>query len=170
MGVIFGNTNTSARMYIPKATASWSISGLFDNTKGSNAVVHSYSYDDIDLVDIRRCFNETNHIFAFGRDIIRSSITVDVLLFLGKGCEAGGSSIKISELVSSYNKNRVSVSKKSLDILVDDFQAKGFLYKMSIGQVDARTGTCIVSFTFILDDNGGGSGSPQGRLPPGFSI
>ena len=153
MGVIFGNTNTSARMYIPKATASWSISGLFDNTEGSNAIVHSYSLDDIDLVDIRRCFKETNHIFAFGRDILRSSVTVDVLLFLGKSCgETSTSNVTIKQIRGKYNSKRVSVSKQPLDIQIDDFQSRGFLYKMSIGQVDARTGTCIVSLSFILDD------------------
>ena len=169
---IFGTANAKpARLYLPKATATWSLEGIFDGPKksdkksltgsiksfnngkkggGSNAVLYSIGLTDTESIDIRRCFNETNHIFAFGRDITKTVMTVSVMVFLGESCDGAGNHT-IATLHKKYDETRVSKSKESKLIQFDDVVASGFLISMHIGGIDPRTSSFIAEFTYILD-------------------
>lgn len=162
---IFGGSGSAARLYLPKATCRWSIEGLFDGMGSkSNVVLSSIDMNDVESIDVRRCFNETNHIFAFGRDVTKSVINVSVILFFGESCGGGssvsedgysygGAAVKLADIRSKYEKARVSKSKKSRMIQFDDFTVRGFLIGMQLGSMDARTSTCTVVFTFIPDQD-----------------
>lgn len=138
-----------AKLFLPKASSSWDIAGIVGNGDG-NVILASFELLDIEAVDIRRCFNETNHIFALGRDIERSVVSADVMVFFGKPCEGSGGK-KISDIRSAYEKKRISKSLSTQDIRCDAFSATGFLIRMTVSGVDAATQSCHVGFTFILD-------------------
>lgn len=162
---IFGGSGSAARLYLPKATCRWSIEGIFDGTgsKG-NVVLSSIEMNDVESIDVRRCFNETNHIFAFGRDVTKSVINVSVILFFGESCGGGssasdnsysygGSNVKLDDIRSKYEKARVSKSKEPKMIQFDDFTVHGFLIGMQLGSMDARTSSCTIVFTFLPDQD-----------------
>lgn len=149
---VFGVT-TEAKLFLPVATANWNIAGIVTNGS-ANIILASFSLDDMEAIDIRRCFNETNHIFALGRDIERSILTVEVIVFLGKVCDGSGSKT-IDNIRGAYESHRVSKSRSSFDVQIGTYlQASGFPIRMTVGSVDPATQSCRIAFTFILDDKG----------------
>lgn len=149
---IFGTANAKpARLFLPKATATWSLEGLFEGSnKGSNAVLYSIGLSDVESLDIRRCFNETNHIFSFGRDISKTIMTVSVMVFLGEPCDGSGG-VTLDNLHGKYEKARLSKAKEPKMIQFDDVTAYGFLISMQVSGIDPRTSSFIAQFNYILD-------------------
>ena len=149
---VFGVSDTSSRLYLPKASSKWSLEGLVGGGgTGSNAVLYSIGMSDTESIDIRRCFNETNHIFAFGRDVSKTVMTVSVLVFIGKPCGGGSGDVTLDTLHGKYEKARVSKSKTAKMIQFDDVTAYGFLINMDVGDIDPKTSTFVARFTYILD-------------------
>ena len=148
---IFGTENAKpARLFLPKATATWSLEGLFDGSNNSNAILYSIGMADVESLDIRRCFNETNHIFSFGRDVSKTIMTVSVMVLLGKPCDGSGD-VTLDSIRGKYEKARVSKAKDSKMIQFDDTTAHGFLISMNISGIDPRTSSFIAQFSYILD-------------------
>lgn len=87
---VFGNGFPPSKIFMPKAMASWRIGDMIGRGDYDNVALASFSVVDRENIDVRRCFQETNHIFAFGRDIVQSVVTIDMVMFLGSAC--GGSS------------------------------------------------------------------------------
>ena len=148
---IFGTRNAKpARIFLPKATSTWSLEGLFEGSRNSNAILYSIGLTDMESVDIRRCFNETNHIFSFGRDVSKTVMTVSVMVFLGESCDGSGDAT-LDSIHGKYEKARVSKAKGPKMIQFDDTTAQGFLIGMTISGVDPRTSSFIAQFEYILD-------------------
>lgn len=147
---VFG-TSVQGKLIAPKATSSWKIGEMLKKGQYNNIAVLSFSSVDVESIDIRRCFDETNHLFSFGRDVMKSVVTLDMVLFLGQICtkKGGVGTLSISQLKTLYSKNRVSQKKEGLSSNVDDFTFKGYLVGMTIGSVDPSRQYCVVSFSFI---------------------
>lgn len=146
---VFGAV-TSGKMTIPKASLDWKVLPGLEKGTYSNVILYSFSEQDSETIDVRRCFQDVNHIFAFGRDTERSLFTVNLLCFLGEMC-GGGAQAKISNLKSLYDNNRIYKNPNPISITIDQDTIKGYLTQLTIGQVDARTQSCVVSYTFIID-------------------
>ena len=153
MSMVFG-TDTPARMYIPKGASKWRVGDFLEKDKYNNVVLMSFGFTEQETVEIKRCFNETTHVFAFGRDIAGSAFTVSVALFLSTQCKNKGNRLNwlsLKQLKEDYNKNRVYKRLNTVDIVVDTFAMSGYLIGMSIGNTDPATKSCLVTFTFLPD-------------------
>lgn len=151
MSAIFG-TKVKAKVFMPDGVSEWSIGDMLRKGDYDNAVLQSFALVDQEIVDVRRCFEETTHIFAFGRNPNASVLQVAILLFLYNGCPNSTYNwLKIEDLRKKYKENRVYEKKDSLKISIDTMNLDGFLVKMSAGDVNPSTGACTVGLTFLLD-------------------
>lgn len=154
MSAIFG-TDTKAKLFIPGGSASWSIGDIVKARQYDNALLLSFSLVDQETIDIRRCFEETTHIFAYGRNMNTSLLQVSLLLFLYDGCKGAaanrGGWLKTSELRDKYEQNRIYKKQDTIKIVIDDFNIDGYLIKMDISDVNPALKTCTATFTFIPD-------------------
>ena len=85
------------------------------------ALVSNFTVNDMEKSTITQCFNNVNHIYAFGHDPDQSGFSITYLVFLGEACmedENGGfkDSGNLAKIVKSYNDLKVSNSKASVDI------------------------------------------------------
>ena len=84
------------------------ISGV--SSKGSTTLVSNFSVQDNEKLGMIQCFNNVNHLYAFGHDPENSGFSVTYIAFLGKECMKShftpGNAVK--DLVSAYNDNKVS--------------------------------------------------------------
>ena len=154
MSAVFG-TEVTARMFLPKGSADWSIGDDFlKKDKHENVLLRTFALSDQEIVDVRRCFEETTHIFAFGRNTQASVLQVSLVMFLYDGCSAGEKNdrwLDIDRLRAEYKKNRVYENQVPLKISIDEFNVSGYLIKMNIEDVNPSSKTCSVSLTFLLD-------------------
>ena len=150
-GAIFGNT-VVAKLLAPKSSADWSIDDFLKKGDNDNVVLQTFGLADTEIVDIRRCFEETTHIFAFGRNAEGSVLQIALLVFLYNGCPQRYTKwLKLDDLRQKYKDNRVYKRHTPLKIKIDDFNASGYLVKMSIDDVNPATKSCIVGLNFVLD-------------------
>lgn len=152
---IIGSKGTASNIYLPASTYSWDLKGLVKKGEFDNLVLIGFQLGASETVDIRRCFNDITHIFSFGRDIGSSTVSVSLMCFLGGSCKEGGNGsgyATVNRLAQKYDRDRrIYMSKDSIEISIDDFLVYGYLVGMQIGGVDPSTGTCVVTFQFILD-------------------
>lgn len=156
MSRIFGGAdNLTSNLYLPLTSCTWNIAGVADRGSYKNIMLVGFSIDDNEAVDIRRCFNDITHIFAFGKNFKASSITTSFICFLGKTCQDGGKTglAELKDLRKKYiEQSRIYKKLGSLEISVGDFSTKGFLVGMSVQNMDTMHSTCIITFTFIPDE------------------
>jgi hypothetical protein len=153
MTAIFGS-NQAAKLFLPKGSASWNIKDVVKKDQYANVFLLSFSLRDRELVDVRRCFDETTHIFAFGRNPAQCVLQVSVLMFLYNGCTEAAATknwARLDDIRKAYAKQRVYKSTKALEVTIDGFTCNGFLIDMSIDNVNPSDKTSVVTFTFLLD-------------------
>ena len=155
MSAIFGAEVGTKKVFAPGGSADWAIKDFIKKGEFNNVVLYSFSMADQEVVDVRRCFQDVTHIFAFGRNAQASVMGVSLLMFLFDKCRAPvgnkGTPLKIDALRSKYEAVRVYKRSEPLEINIDDTNVKGFLVKMTIDDVNPATGACVATFTFILD-------------------
>lgn len=149
---IFGS-DVKAKLFIPKSSAEWSIDGIFGKSDYDNVLLLSFELTDEEIVDIRRCFEETTHIFAFGRNPQTSILHVSTVIFLYDGCgdSEHGNWLKLQELRDKYKACRVYEKNAPIKVRIDDFVLNGFLIKLHVSDVDPVKKLCVATFTFLLD-------------------
>lgn len=150
---IFG-ADTAATLMIPKGTADWEISDMFKRADYDNLLLMSFQLSDQETIDIRRCFDEVTHIFAFGRNVANTAFSVTFALFLYNKCtneENEDKWLKLDTLQDKYEQARVFKHPKPLEITIDGFTINGFLVRLSVGDVNPATKVAAVRLTFIPD-------------------
>jgi len=153
MSAIFG-TKVKAKLFMPDGVSEWSIGDMLKKDEYDNAVLQSFAISDQEIIDVRRCFEETTHIFAFGRNPTGSVLQVSVLLFLYDGCPENGPHskwLKLEDIRKKYKEYRVYEKQDSLRVAIDTMNVNGFLTKMTVDNVDPLNNFCTVGFTFLLD-------------------
>ena len=149
---IFGPAGLTTKMMIPRGSASWGLEDIVSKGDYDNVLLLSFAVADQEIVDVRQCFDETTHIFAFGRNAGASVMEISFLVFLYDGCRKSKYKwAKLSEIREKYNKARVYKRQKTVEVTVDDLTLNGFLTRMAIGDVNPNSKTCVVNFTLIVD-------------------
>jgi hypothetical protein len=149
MASIFGGDASSTQLAIPNSSMSWSIGGFLASESYKNVLLYSFNFVDQDAVDVRRCFNDTTHIFAFGHDV-RTSVLEVHLLLLFHICQSTGEA-KIGDLRNTYNNNRIYKSTDSpINVTIGDWTEKCYLIGMTLGSVNPTTNSCIVTYSFLV--------------------
>lgn len=86
------------------------------SSSGDTKLVSNFKISDREKLGIIQCFNDTNHLYAFGHDPENSGFGVTYIAFMGKDCmESGfeeGSAVK--DLVGEYNAKKVSTTRKTV--------------------------------------------------------
>lgn len=149
MSVVIG-TGKNAKLFLPASSATWDIKGIVKKNQYDNILLLSFSIHDQEVVDIRRCFDETTHIFAFGRNVGNTVLQMSLLMFLPKPCPNMKMGT-IEDIRNAYNKKRIYKLEKSTPVTIDGLTINGFLIEMDMGYVNPSTHTCVVTFTFIID-------------------
>jgi hypothetical protein len=149
---IFGQ-KTKAKLFIPKGTATWDIKDVVKKGEFDNVLLMSFSISDQEIIDVKRCFEETTHIFAFGRNPNVSVLQVSVLLFLYDGCPSGAHPnwLKVEDLRKKYKEYRVYEKQDSIRVAIDTMNVDGFLIKMTVDDVNPNNNSCTIGFTFLID-------------------
>ena len=151
MAKLFG-AKTQAKLFIPKGSSDWKIDGLLNKGDYDNALLLSFSANDQEIIDVRRCFEDITHIFAFGRNAQNCVLTVSILLVLYNGCPNSKAKwLKLDELRKKYAEKRIYKNTEPIKITLDDLSMSGFLIAMSAGDVNPVSKTAVVNFTFLLD-------------------
>ena len=88
-----------------------SIVSVGDLTSVQDSIlVQGFSFNDQEKNAIIQCFDDTNHVYAFGHDPENSLFSVTFLVFLGSKCmkEAFKASGSLSEILERYKGMKVS--------------------------------------------------------------
>lgn len=106
---------------------------------GPNILVSNFQVTDNEKLGIIQCFNDTNHLYAFGHDPQSSAFSLTYIVFMGQACmrtgfKEGG---KVKELVKLYNEGKVSASKKTVTMTFGNGTAlQGVLLSLDVAVYD----------------------------------
>lgn len=123
-----------------------SIDGLDLPTDG--ALVSNFTVNDMEKSTITQCFNNVNHIYAFGHDPEQSGFSITYLVFLGEACMEDGfkDSGNLARVVKSYNELKVSNSKASVDVtLGTGFTVVGIILSVNVAVYEAEMNAVTVT-------------------------
>ena len=126
-------------------------------TDDSGYLVTDFRFSDMEKVGVIQCFNDYNHIYAFGHDPENSGFSVSFTVFLGDKCMEGsfkeGSSLKT--VLKKYLDDRVSKKKATIEITLGQGTTfVGLVQSCEIGNADAEmnmgsvtiSGKCVEVF------------------------
>lgn len=94
------------------------ITGI-DIKSGDGALVVNFNVNDMEKSAIIQCFQDVNHIYAFGHDPESSGFSLSYLVYLGKRCMTDGKFVpgtKLKDIVDSYNAIKLSKRKATATI------------------------------------------------------
>jgi len=150
MSVILGSKASETNMYLPLSSCSWSIGSIASSGTLKNTTLLSVSTNYEEALDVRRCFNDVTHVFAFGRNVRTSIISVTLICFLG-GCGDGNPGFSdVQKLQESYEFDRLYENPEPMDIsIAGHLTMSGFLIGMRVGETNTAQGTTTVTFTFL---------------------
>lgn len=86
---------------------------------GDGALVVNFNINDMEKSAIIQCFQDVNHIYAFGHDPESSGFSLSYLVYLGKKCMKDGKfapGSKLKDIVDSYNAIKLSKGKATATI------------------------------------------------------
>lgn len=113
------------------------------------AIVFGFSASDAEKHSIIQCFNDTNHIYAFGHDPENSAFSVTYLVFLGKACMKDGkfsAGSSLSDIVNMYNDVKVSKRKATVDVTYGNGVTQtGIVLSLNMGVHDQELNTVLVT-------------------------
>lgn len=113
MATLFNIVRGSVKMLSPDGGIQPSIVKIdgFDSSDEAT-LVSNFSVSDNEKLGMIQCFNDTNHLYAFGHDPENSGFSVTYIAFMGQACMktsfSPGSSVE--KLVAAYNQKKVSAS------------------------------------------------------------
>lgn len=124
------------------------------NPSSYSAFVQTVTSNKAEKVGMLQCFNDTNHVYAFGHDPEGSTFSCTMVVFMNKCGEEGfTASGGLAKLIEEYEDKRVSSRKQTVDLKVDDGKTlTGILVGMSSRVEDPELN--MFSVTFICKDMG----------------
>lgn len=113
-------------------------------------ILVDFSLGAQEITDIRQCFNDVSFIYALGNDQRQSRMTMTFAVFIGsRKCSGQNNTKAIADGFRSYVLNRISKKTNPQSLAVGSFAGSGWLDGIQIGRVDADTGVCYATVTFI---------------------
>lgn len=106
---------------------------------------------------IIQCFNEINHVYAFGHDPDNSTFSATFLVFLGRQCMTDNTFTpgpRVKEFVRTYLNQRVSQKKTTVKITWQSVTyVKGILLGFDFASYDEEMNMATVTFSgkFFMD-------------------
>ncbi len=126
--------------------------GLLPNAGGVDPyVVTGVSFQQRDRVHIVQCFNNANHVYAFGHDPASSMIKVAYTTFLVDK-NGTGPSTTIASMLSTYNANRVSVNQSYARLVIAGSTLKGFVTELGSTTMDSSYNMQSFEFTLLATE------------------
>lgn len=114
------------------------------------AIVTNFSVNAVEKYGMIQCFGNSNHIYAFGADPERSSFSITYIVILTQMC-GSVTTAKIKTLYASYNKAKLSQSKKTIEFsLGSGLMYKGALLDFSVDVFDPEINAVRVTLSGII--------------------
>ena len=152
---VIGSARGAFKKVSIKASASIVNIDEFKGKMPGSSFVQTFTVGKAEKIGMLQCFNGVNHIYAFGHDPEGSVYSCTMLVFMNKACDpyTFESSKSLAELVGAYNNLRVSQSKKTVTMQIDDgHQIVGILVGMNARVEDPELN--LVSVTFMFRETG----------------
>lgn len=112
-------------------------------------LVTSVSFSQKEKFSVVQCFGDRNYTYAFGHDPTASMLEVTLTSFLaGTDGETYGDALK--QLVTAYQKSRLSASKKLVQLTLGTMYMEGFLVGMTGATQDQEHNLQSVTFVIML--------------------
>lgn len=151
MSAIFGtNSLPQSDIYAPTALVAVKFSG-------GVAIPDSWALVDISLgsseiTDIRKCFSDVTHIYAFGNDQNQCVSSFTFMNFLGaKSCGNPDDFKSIASAYAQYVQNRISNHTGTQTMTVGSLCIPGWLTGIRVHGLDATRQTCNVTLMYLMD-------------------
>jgi hypothetical protein len=154
MAIIMGDTRGSFTVLkMPIESSIVRIDG-FDPPNGQNdhgILVQSFSMKDAEKHSIIQCFNDSNHVYAFGHDPEQSGFAITYIVFFGSQCmpdKEFKQSNYLETIVGKYNELRVSSSSKTVNVIYGNgVMQEGILLSLSASIHDPELNTISVTLS-----------------------
>ncbi len=128
------------------------------NLPDDGVFVSGTTTEKVEKKGIIQCFNNVNHIYAFGQDPENSRYSCTLKVFMQKpGCsEQFESGQAVANLISEYKRLRVSKNPAIVRMQIDDGSFLcGILVGLSVAVEDATINLLSMTFSFTdLDAEG----------------
>ena len=116
--------------------------------EGDTALVSNFRITDNEKLGMIQCFNNTNHLYAFGHDPENSGFSVTYIAFLGKACmkTAFSSGNAVKNLVNAYNSKKISATGKTVQMTFGGGKAlEGVICSMDVDVFDPEINALTVT-------------------------
>lgn len=125
------------------------ITGVSDKLKsGGGILVSNFNFSKNEKTSIIQCFNEVNHIYAFGHDPEGSMFQVTFIAFMTGCSESFSDTGNLKTLVDKYNQKRVSKTKATITATFGKgLSIVGILTNLNAAVFDAETNALSCTFS-----------------------
>lgn len=157
---IFGNDKSIRGCYSELRQGGVNVKGailsMFDNGASLGAPITGVQFNLAENIGILPCLGDNAHIYAFGRDVQSSRISVTFMVFLiGSKDKSGAHSETLSALVTKYNESRISESPKEATLTLGHLAAKGYVVGMTSATANEEINAQSVTVELLVADIGG---------------
>ena len=125
------------------------IDGLPKNATG--VILTNFNLQFHEKNSVVQCFNEINHVFAFGHDPDNSTFSATFMVFLGKQCMKDNKFVpgpRMKELFQMYLTRRASQQKATIKITYQGVgYVKGILLDFNVSTYDEELNAATVTFS-----------------------
>lgn len=149
MANIFSIVRGSVKMRSPEVTITPSIIKITDfDSSGETTLVSNFNVKDNEKLGMIQCFNNTNHIYAFGHDPENSGFGVTYIVFMGKACMDGKfeEGDGVAKMVSAYNSKKVSAYGKPVTVsFANGTSVDGIVCSMDVDTFDPEMNALTIT-------------------------
>lgn len=121
-----------------------------DTMSLDNTLVSNFSFNDSEKNAIIQCFNDVNHVYAFGHDPEQSGFSITYITFLGDRCMENGfkPGWSLADIVDSYND--IKLSKKESTVIITfghGVSLEGIILSLSVSVYETELNAITVTIT-----------------------
>ena len=113
-------------------------------SKGDTVVVVGFSAERQEMMSFVKCFSDKSFIYAFGNDLEKSILSVNMIAFLQGG--------DLKRIFDSYEKNRLSKLPKPTVFNVGSTSFSGYLFNIRTSTESPEFNLNSVSANFIIKE------------------
>jgi hypothetical protein len=125
------------------------LNGVSDKLKsGSGILVSNFNFSKNEKTSIIQCFNDVNHIYAFGHDPEGSMFQVTFIAFMSKCSDYFSDTGNLKTLVDKYDAKRVSKSRSTITATFGKgLSVVGILTNLNAAVFDAEMNALSCTFS-----------------------
>lgn len=118
-------------------------------TEGTGYLVTTFQFADHEKVGIIQCFDDYNHVYAFGHDPENSAFAISYTVFLGNECmrEKFEEGLPKHVVLGKYLEDRVSKKGDTIEVVFGDTTYTAIVQDCQVASADPEINTASITIS-----------------------